>query len=146
MEAKTMYLQTRIFLFLVIALTVGGCASGPQYLPKELEGCPQNEIAEFNIDIRTKNVYIGDKKVTGNKVFIPAGTHEISYKVYGETDDWKSAVKAMEENGFVASSDGNRFTKGTTTATPLGISRYGWSKRSKKATFHGGKTYSLSGL
>lgn len=147
-----MYFKKRFKAMVImccIVMFLGGCASGPQFLPKQLENRPLSELAELNINGRTKDVYIDGEKVRGIIVYLMPGQHSIKYKTYGETETWKGLVKSMEAKGFTLSRNGEFVkTQGgyTTSANPLGVSRYGWNTESKEVSLEGGRKYFLTNL
>jgi hypothetical protein len=125
-------------------LAIGGCASGPQYFPKQLEWRPMSERAELIIDMRTRDLSIDGERIRADKVFLSPGTHTVEYKIYGESKDWKELAKRMKEAGYTPSSDGRQFVNGSMSYTAIGMPKYVWNPESKKVTFEGGKKYWLS--
>jgi hypothetical protein len=145
-------IKIKIILVCLWCLIVffAGCASGPQFIPEQLEQHPINELSELNINGRVKNIYIDGNSAGIGIVYLKPGNHTITYEAYEETETWRGLVKSMNEKGFYLSRDGETFVRSqggySTTARPLGVSRFGWQKKSKKIGLDAGKKYWLSRL
>lgn len=147
---RSKYFSMNQLILFCITVVIVGCASVPQFIPEQVESRPVNELAEVNIYSGIRDVEVDGEKVRSTKVYLTPGVHSMKYKVYGETELWKNMVKSMEKEGFTLSGDGNTFVKNegglTTSARPMGVSRYGWNIISKDVSFEVGRKYWFSNL
>ncbi|MBU1343159.1 MAG: hypothetical protein KKE44_26245 [Proteobacteria bacterium] len=172
---KSKYLSTNIASAIIIGLTLfvvaGGCTKKPQFIPEQLAGRQSHELALLATD-RTKDIFIDEEKAKSNLIYLAPGPHSIQYKVYEETEEWKSFVSSMNNKGFSlcvsrmgkltfenpwCRSKGSKSnieaffdssTRFTVAAVPSAMlrSRYGWIAKIKQISLRPGRRYALKDL
>jgi hypothetical protein len=150
-------MQRLLLFILTLALVIGGCAAGPQYIPASLEGEPKESLAELRVDLRVEFLKV-DRRVAiiretyldPDPIFLTPGNHILTYRVYGETVQWHDFIRTMKVRNFTLSADGKLFVKSVgsikLTQRADAVDRYGWIDMRKEVFLEAGKVHKLSEL
>ena len=141
----------KLFFSAYLTLLIGGCAgTGPQYLSKELETRPANELVKLLILIPVRNLHIDGRSIKtdiGLIVYLLPGKHSLKYQKFEMLDKkYIALANVLKEQGYNPSADGTWFKRNEdgslSSIRPLGVTQiYGWEKKSKDIFCEGGKTY-----
>ena len=169
--------QTRLHMFslsLLLTFLMGGCASGPKFVPDELKNSPISDLVILKINIQNiRSIKIDSNDIGRTNentiVYLSPGHHKIEYQIFQETELWGNLKKSMKEKGYVLARDGKTFVYQTglekssksgnaasyfheaemsrhPTIRPLGIEKYYWKSKEKEFIGKSAGVYYLSEL